>query len=115
VIRVNVRNAGRRAGDEVVQLYVCDEIASLPRPVKELKGFIRLGLQPGESRWVTFHLPVNQLAFYDRDCLIVEAGRIKVMVGSSSEDIRCVGEFNISGAGEIPVKDRVFVCHVEYA
>jgi beta-glucosidase len=115
VIRVNVRNAGRRAGDEVVQLYVCDETASLPRPVKELKGFIRLGLQPGESRWVTFHLPVNQLAFYDRDCLIVEAGRIKVMVGSSSEDIRCVGEFNISGAGEIPVKDRVFVCHVEYA
>jgi beta-glucosidase len=114
-IQVNVRNTGRLPGDEVVQLYVCDEVASLPRPVKELKGFVRVSLQPGQSRRVTFHLPVNQLAFYDRDCLIIEPGPIKVMVGSSSEDIRCAGEFNISAFGKIPVKDRVFVCPVEVA
>jgi beta-glucosidase len=113
-IHVTVKNAGKLAGEDVVQMYVCDEYASLPRPVKELKGFTRLELQPGETRRVTFHLPVNQLAFYDNDLnLIVEAGTIKVMVGSSSADIRCEGVFEIAGVKKSPVKDRIFVCPVE--
>ncbi len=113
-IRLRVKNAGGRAGDEVVQLYVCDEFASLPRPVKELKGFVRLGLEPGECRRITFHLPVNQLAFYDGEmCLAVESGSIRVMVGSSSADIRCEGSFRIVGEPKSPVADRVFVCPVE--
>ena len=113
-ICVSVKNSGEFTGEEVVQLYICDEYACLPRPVKELKGFIRLELQPGESRRVTFHLPVNQLAFYDQDMnLVVENGFIKLMVGSSSADIRCEGEINIVGVQKSPVADRVFVCPVE--
>jgi len=110
----NVKNTGKFAGDEVVQLYVCDEYGCLPRPVKELKGFVRLTLIPGESRKVTFHLPVNQVAFYDEDMnLVVECGKIKVMVGASSQDIRCEGEFDIIGNHKSIVADRVFVCPVE--
>jgi beta-glucosidase len=112
-IALRVRNAGRVAGDEVVQLYVRDEYASMPRPVKELKAYHRVALKPGEERTITFHLPVNQLAFYDQDLnLCVESGRILVMVGSSSDDIRLTGEFEITGAESAPVRDRVFVCPV---
>ncbi len=113
-VSLKVTNTGPVAGDEVVQLYVRDEFATSPRPVKELKGYARLTLQPGEARKVTFHLPVNQLAFYDDDLnLVLEPGRIQVMLGSSSEDIRLRGEFEITGAQKMPVKERVFVCPVE--
>ena len=109
-----VRNTGKLVGDEVVQLYTCDEYGCVPRPVKELKGFARLTLQPGESRHVTFHLPVNQLAFYDEETkLVVEAGTIRVMLGSSSADIRCEGAFEIVGEQKTQVKDRLFVCPFE--
>jgi beta-glucosidase len=112
-ISLEVWNSGERRGDEVVQLYICDEYASLPRPVRELKGFIRLSLEPGERKTVTFHLPVNQLAFYDPDLrLILEPGRILVMVGSSSADIRLRGEFEIIGAATMTVARRVFTCPV---
>jgi beta-glucosidase len=98
----------------VVQLYVCDEYASLPRPVKELKGYCRLALQPGESKTVTFRLPVDLLAFYDNDQkLILEPGLIRVMLGSSSDDIRLKGDFEIDGAGKLPVAKRIFTCAVE--
>ena len=111
---LTIRNAGKMAGDEVVQLYTCDEYGCVPRPVKELKGFTRLMLRPGESRRITFHLPVNLLAFYDEELkLVVEAGRIKVMVGSSSEDIRCEDFFEIVGEQRSPLKDRLFICPVE--
>jgi beta-glucosidase len=115
VVRVSlkVKNAGEVAGDEVVQLYVCDEYASVPRPVKELKGYARLALQPGESRSVTFHLPVDQLAFYDENLnLVVEPGTFKVMVGSSSADIRAEGAFEVVGEKKALVRERVFVCPV---
>ncbi len=113
-VSLNIHNTGTLAGDEVVQLYICDEYGCVPRPVKELKGFIRLTLQPGESRRITFHLPVNQLAFYDEEMkLVVEAGTIRVMLGSSSEDIRCNGSFEIIGEEKTPVKDRLFICPVE--
>lgn len=113
-ISLNVMNTGQMAGDEVVQLYIRDEYASVPRPAKELKGFIRLSLQPGETRTVTFHLPVNQLAFFNPSLdLVVEPGKVQVMVGSSSEDIRLRGEFVITGGAKIPLAERVFCCPVE--
>jgi beta-glucosidase len=113
-VGVSVRNSGSVPGDEVVQLYICDEYGCVPRPLKELKGFARLRLQPGETRRVTFQLPVNQLAFYDEEMkLVVEPGRIKLMVGSSSADIRCEGSFEIVGEGKSLVKERVFDCPVK--
>ncbi len=113
-VHVNVTNSGRTAGDEVVQLYTCDEVGCVPRPVKELKGFQRVTLHPGETRQITFHLPVNQLAFYDEEMkLVVEAGTLKVMVGASSSDIRCEGVFEIVGEKKTLVQERVFACPVE--
>jgi len=97
-VQMAVINAGERAGDEVVQLYVHDVLASVTRPVKELKGFKRLFLQPGESKTVTFELAVSQLSFYDRNMhFVVEPGVIEVMIGSSSEDIHLTGLFEILG------------------
>jgi beta-glucosidase len=113
-VGVSVRNSGSVPGDEVVQLYICDEYGCVPRPLKELKGFARLRLQPGETRRVTFQLPVNQLAFYDEEMkLVVEPGRIKLMVGSSSADIRCEGSFEIVGEGKSLETERVFDCPVK--
>jgi beta-glucosidase len=113
-INIKVENTGSAMGDEVVQLYICDEYACSPRPIKELKGFVRLTLQPGETRCVTFHLAVDQLAFYDGNLdLVVESGRTQVMVGSSSEDIRLRDSFDIVGAKKEKVKDRIFICPVE--
>jgi beta-glucosidase len=112
-VSLKVRNVGKVVGDEVIQLYVRDEYASMPRPVKELRGYQRISLMPNEERALTFHLSVDQLAFYDEDLkLCLEAGRILVMVGSSSEDIRLCGEFEIVGDKKSFVKDRVFVCPV---
>jgi beta-glucosidase len=115
-IRFNIANAGSVAGDEVVQLYACDEYASIPRPMKELKGFARLALPPGGRRTVTFHFPVDLMAFYDEDlALVVEPGTIKIMIGSSSEDIRLQGSFTISGDHKILVSQRTFDCLAETA
>ncbi len=112
-ISVLVKNTGLVAGDEVVQLYTYDEFASSPRPARELRGYCRLALEPGEARTLRFHLPVDQLAFHDADLnLIVEAGTIDVMIGSSSEDIRVCGDFEIVGERQASVRDRVFVCPV---
>jgi beta-glucosidase len=113
-ISVTLTNTGNLAGDEVVQLYVRDEYGSIPRPVKELKGFTRISLQPGETRKVTFHLPVDMLAFYDENLqLVVERGTFKAMIGSSSMDIRAEGTFEVTGEKKSPVRERVFVCLVE--
>ncbi|HKJ27905.1 MAG TPA: glycoside hydrolase family 3 N-terminal domain-containing protein [Anaerolineales bacterium] len=110
-ISVRVNNTGSVAGDEVVQVYIRDEFASTPRPMKELKAFARITLLPGEAKTVTFHLPVDQLAFINNDLeLVIEAGKIMVMVGSSSEDIRQRGEFNIIEARTLALMDRVFEC-----
>ena len=112
-ISLNLTNSGNKPGDEVVQLYTRDAYASMPRPVKELNGFKRLSLQPGETRRVTFHLPVNMQAFFDEELdLVVENGTIMVMVGSSSQDIRLGGQFEITQTAQIPLAERVFVCPV---
>jgi beta-glucosidase len=113
-VSVTVRNVGQYAGEEVVQLYVCDQFACLPRPVKELKGFVRVALEPGQSRQVIFHLPVDQLAFYDHNMdLIVENGFIKIMVGSSSSDIRLETGLTILGPKKVSVGERIFNCPFE--
>jgi len=88
IVSVDVRNTGQRAGDEVVQLYLRDVAASVTRPVKELKGFQRVTLQPGETKRVEFEIGAPQLGFWNRDMrFVVEPGEFKVMVGSSSEDV----------------------------
>jgi beta-glucosidase len=82
---VDVENTGRRAGDEVVQLYVRDMAASRTRPVRELKGFERITLRAGEKRRVQFTLAPPQLGFYNREMrFVVEPGEFKVFVGNSS-------------------------------
>jgi beta-glucosidase len=88
-----VRNVGARAGDEVVQLYLRDVLASVARPVMELKGFRRVHLAPGEQVEVAFEVSPAMLSLLDVDLRrVVEPGVFRVMVGSSSRDIRLRGE-----------------------
>jgi beta-glucosidase len=97
-VSLNVTNTGDRAGEEVVQLYIGDPIATVTRPVRALKGFTRLMLQPKECRTVTFELDVRHFAFYDRDMRYqVEPGTVIVEAGSSSKDIHLKGELQIVG------------------
>ncbi|MBO3802852.1 MAG: glycoside hydrolase family 3 C-terminal domain-containing protein [Candidatus Brockarchaeota archaeon] len=108
-----VKNAGDRNGDEVVQLYVSDPVASVSRPLKELKGFKRVSLDRGEKKAVEFHLYMEQLAFYDRHMrLVVEPGRYDVMVGASSEDVRLTGSFDVVGEVKVVPSRRVFFSEV---
>jgi beta-glucosidase len=87
-VSVEVENVGKRAGDEVVQLYIRDIAASVTRPVKELKGFQRVTLRAGEKRRVEFTLGPKELGFYNRTMnFIVEPGEFKIMAGSNSEDL----------------------------
>lgn len=87
-VTADVENTGTRAGDEVVQLYIRDVAASIARPVKELKGFQRVGLQPGQKRTVEFVLGPEHLGFYNHDMkFVVEPGQFRVMVGSNSQDV----------------------------
>ncbi len=108
-VSCEVKNVGDRKGDEVVQLYIRDEVASVSRPAKELKGFRRITLETGEKKTVTFYLSMDQLAFYDRHMrFVVEPGTLKVMVGSSSEDIKLTGTFEVVGATKVTPSDRTF-------
>ncbi len=96
-VSVDVTNTGDRAGDEVVQLYVKHLHSTVERPKKELKGFRRITLQPGETQTVTLPLKAESLAYWDADLggWQVEADRVRVLVGASSADIRLVGEFAV--------------------
>jgi beta-glucosidase len=97
-IGIRVANVGERAGDEVVQLYARDLVASVTRPVRQLVGFQRLALGPGEARRVVFQLDPSQLAFLGADLRWrVEPGRFSVQVGASSADVRAEGTFEIVG------------------
>jgi beta-glucosidase len=107
-IAVTVKNVGQRAGDEVVQLYLHDLVGTVTRPIKELKGFRRVTLEPGQATRVTFTVPVALTAFYDRTMrFIVEPGVFEVLVGSASDDIRAQGQFKVTGA-PTPVTHKVF-------
>ncbi|MGD1047595.1 MAG: glycoside hydrolase family 3 C-terminal domain-containing protein, partial [Candidatus Krumholzibacteriaceae bacterium] len=92
VVRFKVRNTGALAGDEVVQLYIHDEVASVARPVTELKGFERIHLQPGEVKEASFAITPETLSMLDKDLKrVVEPGDFRIMIGSSSRDIRLRG------------------------
>lgn len=86
-VKIDVSNTGRYAGDEIVQLYIRDKVSSVTRPVKELKGFKRISLKPGETKTVTLDLKPEQLAFHNIDYkFVVEPGEFEIMVGNSSRD-----------------------------
>jgi beta-glucosidase len=86
-VRVDVTNTGSRAGDEVVQMYIRDKVSSVTRPVKELKGFQRVTLAPGETKTVSLEIAPEHLAFYDIDMnYVVEPGEFEILVGNSSRD-----------------------------
>ena len=85
---VRITNTGSRAGDEVVQLYVRDQVSSVTRPVKELRGFARVTLKPGESKTVSFALGPEELSLIDRRMQrVVEPGRFDMMVGTSATPV----------------------------
>jgi len=86
-VHVDVANTGKRLGDEVVQMYIRDCVSSVTRPIKELKGFQRVALQPGQTRTVTFEITPDLLSFYDINMKFgVEPGEFEIMLGNSSRD-----------------------------
>ncbi|MEA2283639.1 MAG: beta-glucosidase [Solirubrobacteraceae bacterium] len=94
---VDVQNTGSRAGDEVVQLYIHDPVASISQPVRRLRGFQRVTLAPGARKTVTFHLDKSDFGFYDNQGrLKVETGRIDVYAGDSSEAATDVQSFQVT-------------------
>jgi beta-glucosidase len=87
-VSVQVTNTGKRAGDEVVQMYIRDEVSSVTRPVRELKGFQRLSFAEGESKRVTFRITPDKLEFYNREMKrVVEPGKFSVMIGGDSKAV----------------------------
>jgi beta-glucosidase len=86
-VLVDVTNIGNRAGTEVVQMYIRDRVSSVTRPVKELKGFSKITLAPGETKTIALEITAESLAFYDVDMKYgVEPGEFEIMVGNSSRD-----------------------------
>ena len=109
-ISVKLTNSGAKAGEEVVQLYTNDPVASVTQPVKQLRGFKRVYLEPNQSVRVTFTLSANQLAFYDRNMnFALEPGKINLMLGSSSSDIRLRDELEVSGKVTDVSKNKVYL------
>jgi beta-glucosidase len=106
-----VRNTGQHAGQEIVQLYVRDIASSLSRPEKELKGFAKVALAPGETKSVTLTIDREALAYWDdaKKSWVVEAGEFEALVGSSSQDIRARAPFRLTKTSIFggPEKQRV--------
>lgn len=98
-VGVTVTNTGTRAGDEVVQLYIRDPLARVARPVAQLRGFARVSLPPGGAARVTFTLSAAQFAIWTEEGWTVEPGRIDLMVGASSADIRLRGSVTVTSGG----------------
>ena len=100
-VSVTVENCGEMAGQEVIQVYIRDIESALVRPMKELKGFEKVHLEPGESKIVTFDLDPRSLSYYDpyQKRWVAEEGEFEVLVGSSSRDIRLKGIFKLVDQG----------------
>ncbi|MGQ9549345.1 MAG: beta-glucosidase [Roseiflexus sp.] len=94
-VQIDITNTGKVAGQEVVQLYVRDRAARVAQPEKELKGFAKVALQPGETQTVTLRLDREALAYWDdaQHAWVAEAGEFEVLIGSSSQDIRACAAF----------------------
>jgi len=91
ILKVDVTNTGKVAGDEIVQMYIRDILASITRPVKELKGFARISLAPGETKTVNFSITPKELEYYDlNNKFSVEPGEFEIMVGGSSVDTKSI-------------------------
>ncbi|HXL86491.1 MAG TPA: glycoside hydrolase family 3 C-terminal domain-containing protein, partial [Gemmatimonadaceae bacterium] len=96
-VSVDVRNSGDRGGDEVAQLYVRDDVASVEEPVKKLAGFTRIALRSGDTQTVTFRIRPESLALYDRQMRhVVEPGTFTIYVGTSSDDV-LTAHFTVTG------------------
>jgi len=110
VLKVDVKNVGDREGEEVVQLYVGREYGSVTRPVKELKGFARAHLEPGQKKTVQFKIHTDVLSYYNRRMeLVIEPGVYKFMVGASSAKIRFSDEVELVGEErKVPTLRRFF-------
>ncbi|HKP14907.1 MAG TPA: glycoside hydrolase family 3 C-terminal domain-containing protein [Gemmatimonadaceae bacterium] len=100
-VSVDVRNSGAVAGDEVVQLYVSHPASKVPRAIKELRGYRRVTLNPGETRTVRFSVPVSSLAYWNEQThgWVVESAPVTVQVGASSADIRAERTVRVIGGG----------------
>jgi beta-glucosidase-like glycosyl hydrolase len=113
-VSVRVRNTGPREGDEVVQLYLHDVVAQVARPVKQLAGFARVGLAPGEGIDVRFRVHADRTAYPNRELeRIVEPGDIEVMVGTSAADLPCRGRVRLTGPLRVVGHDRQLLTPVE--
>ena len=97
-VSISVRNTGSRAGAEVVQLYISDKKSALPRPTKELKGFKKIMLEPGEEQTVSFTIDSQALSYYDdgKQAWGAEPGTFEALVGASSGDIRSKVAFELT-------------------
>ena len=96
MVSASVTNTGDRDGDEVVQVYIRDPVATVTRPVLELKAFARVHLRAGATKQIVFRIPVGQLGFYDADLsYVVEPGILEVRVGSSSQLLEEAGSFSV--------------------
>ena len=96
-VSADVTNTGSRPGAEVVQLYIGDEESSLPRPVKELKGFQKIALDPGQTQTVTFEITPDMLQYYDdaKGAWVAEPGTFTAYVGAASDDIHGIARFEL--------------------
>jgi beta-glucosidase len=113
-VSVNVQNTGAVAGDEVVQLYLHDEVGQVTRPVKQLVGFARIRLALGERRDVRFRVHADRTAFTGRDLSrVVEPGDIEVMAGTSASDLPCRGTVRLTGPIRVVGHDRQLMTPVE--
>jgi len=108
-VLADVTNTGACPGEEVVQLYTRAPQAGAARPIKELKGFKRVALEPGQTKTVSFTLSTDLFAFYNRQMqLVIEPGQIQVMVGNSSENLPLTGEFEIAGQPTVVERSLFF-------
>ena len=108
-ISLKVKNTGKCAGTEIVQLYVKDIYASMTRPQKELQGLARVELRPGEEKAVCFSLQPSQMAFLDEEMRWkIEKGEFEVQIGSSSEDIHLRDSFRVTENAWLAGKTRAF-------
>ena len=95
-VSLTIKNTGKYPGEEIVQLYLCDKVGSIVRPVKELKDFAKIKLGAGESKRITFVIDKEKLSFYNQSLeWVVEPGDFDLMIGASSEDIRLKGSFEL--------------------
>ena len=99
-VSFTIRNVGSVDGREIAQVYIADPVSSLPRPVKELKGFTKVAVKAGESQRATVKLDKYALSFYDerRSAWVAEVGKFDVLVAASSEDVNLTGQVELANA-----------------